>query len=273
MRLASDIEREMPAPCEPVMRTGCWPSAPLCERMIIVRRALMEPREDDIVNLGIGMPEGVARMAAEEGMFETFTLTTEAGVIGGMPAGGLDFGAATDADAVIDQPRQFDFHDGGGLDVAVLGLAQADRHGNLNVSKFGARLAGAGGFINISQNAKKVVFVGTFTAAGPRVAVEQERLRIVEEGATRKFVAEVEHRSYSGQYALARGQQALHVTERCVFRLVAGGLELVEIAPGIDLERDILAQMAFRPRVSAELKTMDARIFRAAAMGLRISDG
>ncbi|MDB5917650.1 MAG: acyl CoA:acetate/3-ketoacid CoA transferase [Massilia sp.] len=241
---------------------------PLCERKIIARRAFMELSRGDVVNLGIGMPEVVAQVAAEEGMLAAITLTAEAGVIGGMPAGGLDFGTATNADAVIDQPYQFDFYDGGGLDVAVLGLAQADRHGNLNVSKFGAIVAGAGGFINISQNARKVVFAGTFTACGLKTAVSEGQLRIVSEGSMRKFVDEVEHRTYSGEFAWARGQEALYVTERCVFRLVEGGLELVEVAPGIDVERDVMARMAFRPKVSAQLKLMDARIFVDGPMGL-----
>jgi propionate CoA-transferase len=225
---------------------------PMSPRKVIARRAAQELRVGEVVNLGIGMPEGVAQVAAEERVIDLITLSTEPGVIGGIPAGGLDFGAAVNTQAILDQPYQFDFYDGGGLNLAVLGLAQADAEGNVNVSRFGRRLAGAGGFINISQAAKRIVFVGRFSADG-----------------VRKFVRQVEHRTFSGQHAAARGQAVLYVTERCVLRLSPQGLVLAELAPGLDLERDVLAQMDFLPLMPTPPAAMDAALFEAAPMGLR----
>jgi propionate CoA-transferase len=248
---------------------GGIPPMPMGERKVIARRAALELLPGAVVNLGIGMPEGLASVANEEKIIDLLTLTAEPGVIGGMPAGGLDFGAAINPQAVIDQPYQFDFYDGGGLDVAFLGLAQADAEGNLNVSKFGRKLAGAGGFINISQNAKKVVFIGTFNAGELHIAVEGGQLRIVSEGRSRKFVQQVEHRTFSGSYAAQRGQTVLYVTERCVFDLTPDGMRLLEVAPGIDVHRDILSQMDFKPTVAEPLRLMDSRVFRPGPMGLR----
>src|SRR5215207_5588670 len=211
---------------------------PLDERKIVARRCAFELPPDGVVNLGIGMPEG-----------------------------GLNFGAALNPGAVIHQNQQFDFYDGGGLDLACLGLAQVDAEGKVNVSQFGRKLAGAGGFINISQNARKVVFAGTFTAGGLEIAVEDGRLRIVREGKSRKFVEAVEQITFSGAYAAETGQPVFYVTERCVFRRTPAGMALTEVAPGIDIERDILGQMGFEPIVN-DPKPMDARLFGEPVMGL-----
>lgn len=240
----------------------------LNERKIIARRAAVELPVNGIVNLGIGMPEGVGKVANEEEILDHVTLTTEAGVFGGVPQSGLDFGAAINANSIIQTNQMFDFYDGGGLDMACLGMAETDRHGNVNVSKFKDRFAGAGGFINISQNARKVLFVGTFTAGGLEVAVEDGELKIVKEGRDRKFIGDVEQITFNGAYAARQGRDVLYITERCVFARSEEGLELIEVAPGIDLEKDILGQMDFEPLVR-EPRQMDGAIFRDTRMLLR----
>ncbi|MGE8163751.1 acyl CoA:acetate/3-ketoacid CoA transferase [Paraburkholderia sp. NPDC080076] len=249
--------------------TSSISSMAMSERKIIARRASFELMANSVVNLGIGMPEGIASVANEEKVCDLFTMTTEPGVIGGIPAGGLNFGAATNTDAIIDQPYQFDFYDGGGLDIAFLGLAQVDREGNLNVSRFGPKLAGAGGFINISQAAKKVIFVGTFNAGKLDISIKDGRLQILKDGTCQKFVNTVEHRTFGGRYANERQQPVLYITERCVFTLTPDGLELVEIAPGVDLQQDIILQMGFAPIIKSTPRIMDPRIFEDRPMGLR----
>jgi propionate CoA-transferase len=239
----------------------------LSERKIIGRRCAFELPLGGVINLGIGMPESLSAVAAEEKVLKLVTLTAEPGVIGGIPQGGLNFGACLNPSAIIQQHQQFDFYDGGGLDMACLGMAQADQSGNVNVSLFGSRLAGSGGFINISQNAKKVLFAGTFTTGGLQVKIEDGRLNIICEGRSRKFLKQVQQITFSGDFANETKQPAYYVTERCVFRLTPDGLELAEVAPGIDVERDILAHMEFQPIVRSP-SLMDARIFHPGIMGL-----
>jgi propionate CoA-transferase len=237
------------------------------ERKVIARRCAFDLPMGGVVNLGIGMPEGVAAVANEEKVLRYVTLTAEPGVIGGLPQSGLDFGAAINTDAVIHQNQQFDFYDGGGLDMACLGMAQVDAQGNVNVSRFGPRLAGAGGFINISQSARRLLFAGTFTTGGLEVKIADGKLSVVREGKARKFVQAVEQITFNGGYAAEIGQPVLYVTERCVFRRTRDGMELAEVAPGIDIERDILAHMDFVPLVDKP-REMDPRIFRDEPMQL-----
>ena len=242
-------------------------SGALDERKIIARRAAFEIPPNGIINLGVGMPEGVGAVANEERIFHLLTLSVESGLIGGMPSTGGDFGTGVNMDAVIDENQQFDFYDGGGLDMACLGMAECDASGNVNVSRFGGRVNGAGGFINISQNARLVVFVGSFTGNGLKIAVEDKKLRILEEGRQRKFPKQVEQITFNGQYAYDRGKPVFYVTERCVFRRIRHGLALIEVAPGIDVGRDILPYMDFEPIVG-DHTLMDARIFSPDPMGL-----
>ena len=237
------------------------PRMELGERKIIARRAAFELPLNGAINLGVGAPDGVASVAAEEQVTPFLTMTTEAGAIGGVLAGGSSFGSSANADSIVDQNQMFDFYHGGGLDLTCLGVAEVDEKGNVNTSKFGGRLNGCGGFIDISQNSRAVVFAGTFTAGGLKVAVEDGKLRIVQEGRARKFVKAVEQITFSGTYAASKSQPVIYVTERCVFQLTPEGLELIEVAPGIDVERDILAHMDFAPIIHKPV-TMDARIFR-----------
>ena len=241
----------------------------LGEKKIIARRATMEITKGVVGNLGIGAPEYVSNIATEEGINDWMVLTVESGPVGGIPQSGKRFGSAINADAIIDQPYQFDFYDGGGLDICFLGLAQADQAGNLNVSKFGKRIAGCGGFISISQNAKKVVFCGTFTAKGLKTKVENGKLVILEEGKTKKFVSQVQQITFSGDLARENNKPVFYVTERAVFELRKEGLTLIEIAPGIDLQKDLLDQMEFVPLIAKDLKEMDTRIFLDQPMGLK----
>ncbi len=239
----------------------------LDERKIIARRAAYELPPNGVVNLGVGAPEGIAAVANEEKITPYITLTTEAGAVGGVLSSGSSFGSATNADSIIDQNQMFDFYDGGGLDMTCLGMAECDEEGNVNTSRFGGRLNGCGGFINISQNARAVVFGGTFTAGGLDIAITDGKVRIVKEGRAKKFIKNVEQITFSGSYALKRSQPVIYVTERCVFQLTAKGLELIEVAPGIDIERDIIAQMEFKPQINKP-GLMDRRLFLDEPMGL-----
>ncbi len=240
---------------------------PLDLRKVVQRRAMFELRKwkRPIVNLGTGMPAGVGQVAREEGLSD-FVLTVESGPIGGTPAQSPSFGASANPDAIVSHAEQFDFYDGGGLDISFLGLAEMDLHGNVNVSKFGDRVAGVGGFINITQTAKEVVFMGSLTAKGLEVRAADGKLEIVREGAVKKVVHKVEHLSFNGPYTVGKGTKVLYVTERAVFELRDGRLTLTEIAPGIDLQRDVIAQLAAPVPVADDLRTMDERIFRDAPM-------
>lgn len=262
-------EQYNPAYCGEI-RSGNPPqSIPLSARKIIARRALMELRKGAVVNLGIGMPEAISQVAAEENRLKEFTLTVEPGGIGGSPASGLSFGAVANADAIIDQPAQFDFYDGGGLDQAFLGLAETCPEGHINVSRFGDKLSGCGGFINITQNTQDLYFLGTFTSGAQQLDINNNQLSVVKNGPIRKFLAAVEQITFNGQFALKKQQNVMFITERAVFRLTPDGLKLLEIAPGVDLQTDILDQMDFLPIIDDDYVLMDPRLFNDGPMNLQ----
>ena len=238
-------------------------------RKVIAKRCAQELTKGSIINLGFGVPDGVAAVALEEGINDDLNMIIESGAIGGVPAGGLNIGASTNADAFLPQPAIFDYFDGGGLDLTFLGLAQADRFGNINVSKFSGRAVGSGGFVNITQNAKKVIFCGTFTAGKSQIEITNNGLNIIEDGNMVKFVNDVEQVTFSGKYAVKTNQPVLYITERAVFELTENGLMLTEIAPGVDLQKHILDKMEFAPIISESLKLMDLAVFTDKLMGLK----
>lgn len=241
---------------------------PMNMRKIICKRSACELKLDTTINLGIGVPEGIAAIAVEEGIDNRLTMTIEAGAIGGIPGGKYNLGASSNVEALIGQPNIFDFYDGGGLDIAFLGLAQCDAKGNINVSKFNGKMVGCGGFVNITQNTKHVVFCGTFTAGKSDIRIEDGKLNIIKDGTYKKFVKQVEQITFSGTYASATGQQVLYITERAVFQLIDNEFVLIEIAPGVDLQKHILDLMDFTPKIANDLKLMDARLFYDTPMHL-----
>ena len=244
------------------------PVMPLSERKLVARRALMEASSGDVGNLGVGIADGIGIVAAEEGVIEQITLTTEHGAIGGMTVQGHAFGACVNMKAVLDMPSQFDFYDGGGLDICFVSFAELDAHGNVNVHKFNGKIMGTGGFVNITQNSKKIVFCGTLKSGGFKAEVGGGKIEILNEGRFVKMVPLVSEITFNGKEALARGQTVVFITERAVFSLTRDGIELTEIAPGLDMEKDVISHMGFRPLISEHLELMDVRLFDSPPMGL-----
>jgi len=241
---------------------------PLNLEKVICRRATMELRPGMVVNLGIGVPMEVAQVAAEERLLDQITLTTEIGVIGGVPQGGKNFGPAKNPQAFISQAAMFDFYDGGGLDATCVGMAEVDKEGNVNVSRLGAKVIGCGGFLNITQASKKCLICGEFDAGGGKTSIQDGRLVIEKHGEVAKFVNAVQQITFSGRMACEDRREVLYITERCVFKLVPEGLLLLEVAPGADIQRDILERMEFKPIVPDTVARMPEQIFRDVPLGL-----
>lgn len=243
---------------------------PLSARKSIGRRGAMELRPGDIVNLGTGIPgDTVGPVVAEEDIRDLIELTVESGTYGGVPVGGIDFGVAASPEAIIDHPYQFDFYNGGGLDIAYMGLGEVNERGDVNVSRFAGKGVGCGGFIDITQCSKRVCFLFTFTSGGLEIEIVDGRLRIIREGRHPKFVEKLGQVTFSGDFARKQGQKVVFVTERAVFDLIDEGLRLIEVAPGVDMERDILSKIPFHVQISPDLKPMDPRLFQEPPMGLR----
>lgn len=221
------------------------------ERRIIARRAALELRNGASLNFGFGIPGGIFGVIAEQGKSDGLWMSVEQGVHNGRMLDDRLFGAASNPEVIVPSIEQFDYYSGGGIDITFLGMGEADRHGNVNVSHLAGNLIGPGGFMEIAQNAKKVVFCGTFDAHGSKVSWSHGRLAVIQAGKVHKFVNDVERITFSADYARKRGQEVLYITERAVFRLASEGLELIEVAPGIEIDRDVLPYMEFRPLVSA----------------------
>ena len=252
---------------------GTFPPVEWGTDKIIARRAAMALRDGEAVNLGFGISALVPRILMEEGLHGAVTWVIEQGAVGGVPLLGFQFGCAANAQAIIPSPDQFTYFQGGGFDRSMLSFMEIDHQGNVNVSRLRARphvTAGVGGFIDITANARNIVFSGYFTAGGLKLAVEGGSIRIEQEGRAHKFVEQVEHVTFSGQRARELNQHVTIVTERCVMELAAEGLTVVEIAPGLDLARDVLAHADFPLHVSPNLQEMDPRLFDPAPMELAL---
>lgn len=248
--------------------TAGFEKLPMGPRKICCRRAAMELTPNALINLGIGMPGGIGSIADEEGISDLFTLSVECGPLGGVPLGGIDFGACVDPEAMYRMADTLLLYAGGALDMAVLGFAEVDRFGNVNAHSFNGRTVGAGGFIDITQRVKKLCFIGTFTAGKQEIGLRDNGLVIHKQGPQKKFLEELEAVTFSGREALRKGQTVLYITERAVFRLERQGITLIEIAHGVDLQRDILDQMDFIPAMAEHVRYMDPRLFRDGPMGL-----
>jgi acyl CoA:acetate/3-ketoacid CoA transferase len=274
--VVTDHPNQTPLTVSDPRRTGVTPNAPTLveelpfdQRKVVARRAAMELHEGDLANLGVGMANGISYVALEEGFLDRFTLTVEQGIFGGLPGAGLDSGTAINPSAIVDMPSQFDLYDGGALDFAGLAFAEIDRHGNVNVAAAGGRPIGPGGFIDISQKARTLVFCGTLRGGDLRTRLDDGRMHIQSEGRYPKFVPEVEYVSFNADRARRLGQRVLYVTERAVFRLTDDGVALTELAPGVDLRRDVLDQMGFEPLMPSPPRLMGSSLFRPGPAGIK----